>query len=64
MNSNAANARENAGMDNYRLWAALLVLALAGCATSAPRDDSPSACAKSETSYDCQVERYNNVNAD
>jgi hypothetical protein len=52
------------GMDNFRLWMGLLVLALAACSTTAPRDDSASACAKSETSYECQVERYNNVNVD
>jgi hypothetical protein len=51
-------------MENYRLWIGLLVLALAGCAAAVPRDDPATACAKSETSYECQVERYHNVNAD
>jgi hypothetical protein len=46
------------------LVTAVLALALAACSTPAPRDDPASACAKSETSYECQVERYNNVNAD
>lgn len=51
-------------MDFHRLWIGLLLLALAGCAATAARDDSASPCAKSESSYECQVERYNNVNAD
>ena len=50
-------------MVNHRLWIGLLFLALAGCSTAVPRDDT-SACAKSETSYECQVERYSTVNAD
>ena len=51
-------------MDNQRFWIGLLFLALAGCSTAARYDDSASPCAKSESSYECQVERYNNVNAD
>lgn len=52
-------------MDNHRLWIGLLVLALAGCSTAAaPPDETASACAKSEASYECQVERYNKVNVD
>ncbi|HTH80961.1 MAG TPA: hypothetical protein VL593_18455 [Ramlibacter sp.] len=46
------------------LLTAVLLLALAGCAAAVPRDDPATACAKSETSYECQVERYHNVNAD
>jgi hypothetical protein len=51
-------------MDNLRLWIGLLLVALAGCSTAPRPDETPSACAISEVSYDCQVERYNHVNVD
>jgi hypothetical protein len=44
-----------------------ILLALAACAALPAPQAQPvnttSACAVSETSYACQVERYNNVNA-
>jgi len=40
------------------------LLGLGGCSELARRDDAVSACAQSEASYDCQVERYRSVNAD
>lgn len=44
------------------LMALLVPLSVAGCAAPgyAP---SPSPCAGDEASYDCQVERYRNVDA-
>ena len=42
---------------------ALLVFTLSACATPPPRQlAAPSACAINEASYECQVERYHNVN--
>jgi hypothetical protein len=38
----------------------LLAAALAGCAAQPPLKD-PSPCAIAEASYECQVERYQNV---
>lgn len=44
--------------------AVVLLLFMAGCSTS-PRDvDRSSPCFENEASYACQVERYQNVNAD
>jgi hypothetical protein len=40
----------------------LSILAVAGCTAVARRDEAPSPCVKSEASYECQVERYRNVN--
>lgn len=38
-------------------------LCMLGACSGMPRDQADtSACAKSEASYECQVERYNNVN--
>ena len=44
----------------------LALLALSGCAGLPPRSyqPAPSPCALSEASYECQVERYQNVNVD
>jgi hypothetical protein len=41
----------------------VLLLALAGC-SAVPRRQDASPCAVSEASYECQVERYQNVNVD
>jgi hypothetical protein len=42
---------------------ALLLLALAGCGSAPPPVvDMRSPCFAKEASYECQVERYNNVN--
>jgi hypothetical protein len=41
----------------------LSILALASCTADARRDEALSPCVKSEASYECQVERYRNVNA-
>jgi hypothetical protein len=58
-------ARENGRMAHHcRFFCACVLLALAGCATSVPRNDTASACDKGESSYDCQVERYLSVNHD
>ncbi|MBG9390277.1 hypothetical protein [Caenimonas aquaedulcis] len=46
-----------------RLLAAILWVALAGCA-AAPVPRTPSACDAGESTYACQVERYHNVNVD
>jgi hypothetical protein len=51
-------------MDKRRLLIGFLAIALAACSTAVRRDDLASACAKSESSYECQVERYLNVNVD
>ncbi|HVZ46710.1 MAG TPA: hypothetical protein VHA82_23085 [Ramlibacter sp.] len=37
-------------------------LALAGCAAAPPVMHAASPCDLSEASYECQVERYHNVN--
>jgi hypothetical protein len=39
----------------------LILPVLAGCSTVAQTARASTACDLSETSYDCQVERYNNV---
>jgi hypothetical protein len=44
---------------------ALLLLALAGCASAPPPVlDVRSPCYANEASYECQIERYNNVNVE
>ena len=40
----------------------VLLLALAGCAGGPPPQAAVSPCSVSEASYECQVERYHNVN--
>ena len=47
----------------FKTFGAIFTFALAGCAglPSAPPQD-PSPCATSEASYECQIERYRNVN--
>ena len=41
----------------------VLLLAQAGCSSVPYRQqDTPSPCATSEASYECQVERYHNIN--
>lgn len=42
----------------------IVLIALSGCAGIALPRDTSSPCAVSETSYECQVERYHNVNVD
>jgi hypothetical protein len=41
---------------------AVLLLALAGCSDVPRRPDTTSPCYANEASYECQVERYQNVN--
>ena len=41
----------------------VLILALAGCAGMTPYRPGPSPCDAGEATHACQVERYNNVNA-
>ena len=38
------------------------LFALAGCAGAPPRQAAASPCSVNEASYECQVERYHNVN--
>jgi hypothetical protein len=45
-----------------RTCIASLVVLLAACSAPAYRPVSTSPCAVSEASYECQVERYHNVN--
>lgn len=40
----------------------VLLAALAGCASVAPSQVASSPCSLNEASYECQVERYFNVN--
>ena len=40
----------------------VLLLAQAGCSSVPHRQDNLSPCSMSEASYECQVERYHNVN--
>jgi uncharacterized lipoprotein YmbA len=47
-----------------RRFTLILLLALAGCSSHPPYQASPSPCSAGEASYDCQIERYQNVNAD
>ncbi|MBK6009214.1 hypothetical protein JJB11_24210 [Ramlibacter ginsenosidimutans] len=48
----------------FRSCLLVLLLALAGCPSSPPPHTRPaSPCVPEEASYDCQVERYHNVNA-
>jgi hypothetical protein len=57
-----ARSRYACGMANW-FWSMLILAALSGCAnTSTQTARVLSACDLSETSYDCQVERYNKVN--
>jgi hypothetical protein len=46
--------------------AIFVLLALSGCSGLPPAryQAAPSPCAVSEASYECQVERYQNVNVD
>jgi hypothetical protein len=41
----------------------VLLLALAGCSAAAYRPDTSSPCYANEASYECQIERYQNVDA-
>lgn len=47
-----------------RILIVLVLFASAGCSAVAQRQYAASACAASEASYECQVERYHNVNVD
>lgn len=47
-----------------RFFAVGLLLAIAGCSFTPRAIDTSSPCFVSEASYACQVERYQNVNAD
>ncbi len=42
----------------------VLLLALAGCASLPPPQAGASPCFAAEASYECQIERYRNVNVD
>jgi outer membrane biogenesis lipoprotein LolB len=47
-----------------RIFIAVTLLALTGCSVVAPHPGGVSPCDAGEASYQCQVERYQNVNAD
>lgn len=59
---------QNARMTAVKTILVPLVVLLAGCtgvpASTAANMTRPSPCAAGEASMECQVERYNNVNAD
>ena len=59
-----ARALQGASMSKRATF--LVLLALSACSSLPPPriDASPSPCAVSEASYECQVERYQNVNVD
>jgi len=60
-----AMARSRYARGMLKVFCAMLILAAAaGCSTVPHAARAPSACDLSETSYDCQVERYNNVGID
>jgi hypothetical protein len=47
----------------FKLFGAIFILALTGCAgLPAAPPPGPSPCVLSEASYECQIERYKNVN--
>jgi hypothetical protein len=50
------------GANVARLAASLFLLLSAGCAGLPPGPVTASPCSVSEASYECQVERYHNVN--
>ena len=45
-----------------KLLSIALLLTVAGCAAPPPTQQAGSPCAVYEYSYECQVERYHNVN--
>ncbi len=47
-----------------KAFSVLLLVALAGCSGIARFQHTASPCAADEASYACQVERYQNVNAE
>jgi hypothetical protein len=47
-----------------KTFAALLLLALAGCTGLPPQQRDASPCAAGEATWACQIERYNNVAVD
>ena len=47
-----------------KAFGAALLLLLAGCSVISPPRYTVSACAAGEASYGCQIERYQNVNAE
>ena len=44
-----------------KVFGVALLLSLAACSGLPQRQSAASACAMSESSYECQVERYHNV---
>jgi hypothetical protein len=44
-----------------KAFSVVFLLALAGCSGVPHRQDTASACSAGEASYECQIERYNNV---
>lgn len=45
-----------------KAFGVVVILALAGCSGVLPRQNTASPCVASEASYECQIERYQNVN--
>jgi hypothetical protein len=52
------------GANMVKAFSVVVILALAGCAGVPPYQHTVSPCFASEASYECQVERYQNVNVD
>jgi hypothetical protein len=47
-----------------KAFSVVVILVLAGCSAVPYRQPTVSPCAAGEASYECQVERYQNVNVD
>jgi hypothetical protein len=45
-----------------KAFSALLLVVLSGCSGMPPRQHTASPCQAGEASYECQIERYHNVN--
>jgi len=52
------------GANMARPFVVVFLLALAGCAATPRPPGEVSPCYANEASYECQVERYHNVNVD
>lgn len=50
------------GANMVKALGVIVLIALSGCSGVAPLRNMASPCAVSEASYECQVERYHNVN--
>jgi hypothetical protein len=57
-----ASALTRKGANMVKTIFVVLLLAQAGCSNVSLRQDNRSPCSVSEASYECQVERYDNIN--